>query len=421
MKEIIRKLNQQKIVNDILDILSIKSFTNDISGIIRCQNFITILATQMGFKVSKAGKGKVLIVSPKNLIGPPELGIVVHLDTVPFVKDNWTYNPLGEVANGRIYGRGVLDDKSAIILALHTFKNLNTRIRNSWQIIIGSSEEEKWIDMQSFLKEKPLLPKFMVTIDGDGVQNGCRGCLNLVLFFKKTSNTQNLEFIEIPNGVENIIPNKARAIVNGNKIFTSGFSVHSSIPEKGENAFINLVKILLGYPSVTIEFLDFFNFMKILQKEKCAELLDFAPDTNISVTKCNLAKDIIEINLNIRLGHVTTKDKLLETINTVCSTYKCSHKISSLTFPSIVPADSKEIKLMCLAYERVMGHTITPNIARGLGYNAALPNCAIFGPRFDIEDDEPDTCHGIDENRKIEDLMKFLEMLDIFIYELLKI
>lgn len=420
MKNFMRNFNKETIVKDILDILSIKSFTDDPIGIAKCQQFVTLLATQMGFDVSICGKGKVIVVSPKNLTGILELGIVVHLDTVPFNETDWKYNPLGEISNGRIYGRGVLDDKAAIILTLHTFKHLESYITNSWQIIIGSSEEGTWTDMQYFLEENPILPRFMVTVDGDGIQNGCRGCLNLVLNFKKSSDTYNLEQLYIPCGVQNIVPDKAIAIVNGQKFCATGFSVHSSFPEKGENAFMNLMKQLSDNFNVTSEFPNFFEFMEILQKDNCAKLLGFAPDTSICLTQCNLTLDTISINLNIRLGPVTTKDGLFEALSRIVIDYNCSKKISSLIFPSYVREDSKEIQLMCQAYEKVIGHPTTPNIARGLGYNATLPNCAIFGPRFALEDDEPDTCHGIDENRKIEDLMKFQEILAIFIYELLK-
>jgi hypothetical protein len=66
-------------------------------------------------------------------------------------------------------------------------------------------------------------------------------------------------------------------------------------------------------------------------------------------------------------------------------------------------------------YEEVMEKSTVSTIAMGVGYNAALPNCAIFGPRYAIGDDEEDTCHSADENRKVEDLFKFLEILKVFV------
>ena len=37
-----------------------------------------------------------------------------HLDTVPFDADAWTYDPLGEHVEGRVYGRGATDMKGAV-------------------------------------------------------------------------------------------------------------------------------------------------------------------------------------------------------------------------------------------------------------------------------------------------------------------
>ncbi|MBX0297593.1 M20 family metallopeptidase [Haloarcula nitratireducens] len=37
-----------------------------------------------------------------------------HLDTVPFDADAWTYDPLGEHVNDRVYGRGATDMKGAV-------------------------------------------------------------------------------------------------------------------------------------------------------------------------------------------------------------------------------------------------------------------------------------------------------------------
>ncbi|EMA46869.1 acetylornithine deacetylase/succinyl-diaminopimelate desuccinylase [Halococcus morrhuae DSM 1307] len=45
-----------------------------------------------------------------------------HLDTVPFDEDEWSYDPLGEQVDERIYGRGATDMKSAIAAMLFTIQ-----------------------------------------------------------------------------------------------------------------------------------------------------------------------------------------------------------------------------------------------------------------------------------------------------------
>jgi len=42
-----------------------------------------------------------------------------HLDTVPYEADRWTYDPLGERDDGRLYGRGATDMKGPLAAMLH--------------------------------------------------------------------------------------------------------------------------------------------------------------------------------------------------------------------------------------------------------------------------------------------------------------
>ena len=44
-------------VKDILDIVSIQSFTGDTEGIEKCQEYVAGLATSLGFEVTRSGFG----------------------------------------------------------------------------------------------------------------------------------------------------------------------------------------------------------------------------------------------------------------------------------------------------------------------------------------------------------------------------
>ena len=145
-----RSFWSNEIVKDIIRIIAIQSDLYSYHGIERCQKAIKNIAEKMGFNTSKHGNESVLVIEPKGFKAPAKLGVLVHLDTVPFKKKDWSFDPLGEVANDRIYGRGVIDDKAGIILALYTFKYLEDKIQPSWQIIVGSSEESDWSDMKDF-------------------------------------------------------------------------------------------------------------------------------------------------------------------------------------------------------------------------------------------------------------------------------
>lgn len=407
-------MNRKGFINDILRLVSVKSFTDDAEGIKRCQNVVIEMAESFGFEASLHGNGKVVVIQPKGLKGVPELGLVVHLDTVSFDEKGWKHNPLGEVSDGRIYGRGVLDDKCAIVQSLYAFKALEQKIQPSWQIIVGSSEEGEWVDMQEFLKENPVLPKTMVTVDGDGVQNGCRGYLDLEFTFERAIKTKNLIELEVPNGVNNTVPAKAFAQTQDGAWTSKGTAVHSSIPEMGKNALVVLSETLGNFSEIRAEFPKYFELIKAV-KDTSGEKLGFAANTSVCPTKCCLEDDMLVVNLNVRLGETTKKDDLLRVLINLKKKFDCRLIARELTMPAFVPENSREIRLMCQAYEQVMGMPIAPTVAKGVGYNAALPNCSIFGPRFAPEDDEPDTCHSADENRSIADLLKFQKMLEKFV------
>lgn len=414
---------RERILTDILKLVKIQSFTDDWLGIRKCQEEVQEIAHKLGFVTFYHANGKVLVIEPKDLIGRPELGIVVHLDTVPYDETQWTHNPLGEIANGRVYGRGVIDDKAAIILALYALYS-NAKKPN-WQIIVGSCEEGVWTDMQDYMKEEVTLPEFLITIDGDGVQNGCRGYLDLECSFKRNNLSCNrLTDLVVVDGANNSVPGKAIAIIENRKIEMIGVAVHSSIPETGKNALTHLLCQIRE--EVGQEFPGLFNLAYNLKDECDAMCVGFKKhpevlygqrigNTSICLTNCEYSENEITVNLNIRLCAGVNQEEVETAIQKISSEYECVCQIKELTLPAYISPESWGIQKMLESYKEVMGKETTSTIAMGVGYNAALPNCAIFGPRFAVEHDEEDTCHAANENRTIEDLFKFYEMLCIFL------
>ena len=421
MKSITKKI-RKNIIDDILKVVSIQSYTKN--GIKNCQQEIIRIAEKLGFQTKLLGKDKVIIIEPKQATEVPKLGILTHLDTVPFKESEWTYNPLGELNSDRIYGRGVLDDKGPIILALYAFYMLENSIRPSWQIIVGSAEESDWEDMKDYLEEGHTLPKFSITIDGDGIQNGCKGYLDLEVKFQRDSEKTQISELFVPNGVVNIVPEKAIAIINASRISKKGVAAHSSIPQEGENALIELTQHIQNRFEIT-EFSGFFQMMNILNKSLNGTAIGFPERqmffdnqfvgyTTVCPTTCLLEEDCLSVNLNIRLSIGTTKADVHQAIEEISSRFNCECHIEKLELPVYVTQHSEEISMLKKAYEFVMNTNAPCTIANGIGYNATIPNCIIFGPRFSAKDDERDTCHAVNENREIDDLFKFFRMLLIF-------
>ena len=414
---------QEDILADILKLISIQSFTYT-DGIQKCQEVIVQIAEKLGFVTKLLGKQKVIVIEPKFAKEIPELGIITHLDTVSFKKEDWSYNPLGEIFENRIYGRGVIDDKSAIVLALYAFYLLGNNIRPSWQILVGSSEEGNFEDFYAYFEEKHPLPKFSITIDGDGIQNGSKGYVDFKLEFLRNSKTKQLTEFYVPNATNNTIPNKALATINGSTIETYGISCHSSIPEKGENALIHLASFAKKYTNST-EFSDFFELMEILKKTYNGASIGFKnhPDTisnqyvgytSITPTNCTLNGDILLMNINCRLCMGTTMEEIEKVSREISSKFHCKCYYDYVFLPTYICNKSREIQLLLNSYTHALGKKTKPTISSGIGYNAIFPNCVIFGPRFASQHDESDLCHAINESRRISDLFTFFRMLSIF-------
>ena len=99
------------------------------------------LAKKLGFKAEKFDNYAMHIDMGE---GEETLGILAHVDVVP-EGDGWTYPPYsGTIADGKIFGRGTLDDKGPAIISLFAMKaiadsgiKLNKKIR----MILGADEE----------------------------------------------------------------------------------------------------------------------------------------------------------------------------------------------------------------------------------------------------------------------------------------
>ena len=87
------------------------------------------------------------------------IGIIGHLDVVP-VGDGWKHEPFGaEEVNGRIFGRGILDNKGPVLsclFALYVLKELNIKLNHPVWILFGTDEESGFEDLEYYLtKKKP--------------------------------------------------------------------------------------------------------------------------------------------------------------------------------------------------------------------------------------------------------------------------
>ena len=210
------------------------------------------LAKKLGFKAEKFDNYAMHIDMGE---GKETLGILAHVDVVP-EGDNWTYPPYsGTIADGKIYGRGTLDDKGPAIISLFAMKaiadsgiKLNKKIR----MILGADEESGSACLKYYFGElKMPYPDIAFTPDSSfPVTYAEKGSVR-VKIKKKFSTLKDVvikggnAFNSVPNEANGVIPvdmlgevknkNKVEFVKEGNvyKVFSAGIPAHGAHPEKG--------------------------------------------------------------------------------------------------------------------------------------------------------------------------------------------
>ena len=167
--------------------------------------YIEYYLKSLGFSIQK--KEKYLIMS----IGKePILGFIGHSDTVNYIE-GWSTNPFDvTVKDEEIYGLGVCDMKGGIAAFLQALAetDLNT-LKRGIKIYITYDEEIAFSGIKEILKNHEQFPEYIIV--GEPTDNqmitGCKGLLAV-------------------------------------RIKTKGKKVHSSTPDKGKSANLEMIKLL---------------------------------------------------------------------------------------------------------------------------------------------------------------------------------
>ncbi|HYI00057.1 Sapep family Mn(2+)-dependent dipeptidase [Hyalangium sp.] len=135
--------------------------------IIAMGKFLQQWGKARGFGFRVAGRNDVFELSWGE--GAPHLGLVFHGDVVPAPPHEWKYKPFEpKVVNGRLYGRGVMDDKGPLATALVSLAMAQemglSPQKGKVLVIIGNDEESSWEGMQEYARTEQL-PTHIISVD----------------------------------------------------------------------------------------------------------------------------------------------------------------------------------------------------------------------------------------------------------------
>lgn len=383
-----------------------------------CLEYVLSVADKLGFRTvnldgycgyAEIGEGEEIV------------GIIGHLDVVP-EGEGWKVPAYsGALVDDEIWGRGTIDDKGPIIIALYVVKALMDKgfaFGKRVRVIFGCNEETGSKCMEHYLEvDEPI--SYGVTPDSNFPVIFAEKSINNIFLSGEGRSHGKVKLTYLDGGIViNAVPDlctftlEAEGIVGkiqlckaiyaisnrlgknnikfsceskrGKAVFAvHGKAAHGSVPHHGVNAVSYAIDGMYGV--VDDDFVKFYNTAigTCVHGEK---LGCFAEDEYgkiaVNVGLCHYENGKFEVRVNSRLPFNTNSEKMVEEIKaTVGDSVKVDLKSSSTGFK--VDKDSPMIKALMNAYATVTGdYESQPICSAGGTYAREFNNCVAFGPEM---------------------------------------
>ncbi|MBO5889623.1 MAG: Sapep family Mn(2+)-dependent dipeptidase [Clostridia bacterium] len=354
------------------------------------------------------------------------LAILCHLDVVPEGDESkWLYPPYSATeVDGKIYGRGVVDDKSPAVLCLYALKELKDKgfiPKRKIKLILGCDEESGW-DCIEHYKKVAVMPKNGFSPDGDfPVIYAEKGIYHVEFNFKANNRIISLIGGERTNMVcdyacveldsiskeENQILVKNGLTVENNTIKAYGKSAHGSTPEVGDNA---IKKLFYGLAKIQLLPINVYNGL-FENKELFNSIKDETGCLTFSPNVCRLDNGVLKIATDIRYPATYSLEKIKSLVEKIGNYVVLHHQN-----PIISDKNGKLVKTLLNIYNKEFNKNEKPIAIGGGTYARALENGVAFGPSI-VGDSR---CHIPNEYIGVEELNKCYKIYYKAIEELTK-
>lgn len=422
--------NRDLMVSRCKELVAIPSMTEDREQVSLALDYVLDLGLRMGLKTKSLLNGEIGLVEAGE--GEEILGVLAHVDVVdPGDESKWISPPFEpEVREGKLYGRGTLDDKGAVIAvltAMEALVKLGIPLNKEIQLILGTREETHWTDMEAYVEKFPL-PDYGFTPDGSfPICNVEKGGMDLELIIplekgKPQGKKAVLESVEAGKAV-NVVPGECQAVLKmpdgkEKQLETKGRSVHSCQPEKGINALVEMGKQIRSMlESAILEPTKGVKFLAMLGKRfesTEGEDLGLYSETEyyqgefvhrnvFSPTLAYTSGQEIHVNINVRFPYGSDEEKIRETFRNLAEEFGGLIEEKGYMPAVYVRKDRPFLKAFDQAYDRVMGESGGYNLEYGGTYAKAIPDVVSWGPIFPGEED---TCHEENEYIRVDSLVK---------------
>lgn len=362
--------------------------------------------------------------------GETMVGVLGHLDVVPAGDfKHWNHPPFSvTIEDGKIYGRGVQDDKGPTLTAMHAFKLLvdsGAEVNKKVRFIFGTDEENLWRCIHRY-NELERVPDYGFTPDANfPLIFAEKGLLQVDLIAKSESK------IELSGGdAYNSVPSsitytseKAEDLSkaldalgfehtsDGSSVTVVGHSAHAKDAEKGINAISRLLMAMnqAGISTRCGDFVtEFVNEDALARKifGDCEDEMSGALKFNIGKIRMDKEQEVLSIDMRIPVS--VSKDFVVDKLSEAAGKHGFEIRENDYLRSIYTPLDSPLVKSLLGAYQEVTGDTKNEPISSGgATYARAMDNCVAFGAAFPHSQE---TEHQPNEYATVEDVKMAMEV-----------
>ena len=359
--------------------------------------------------------------------GEKLIGILGHIDVVA-AGEGWKTNPFSMFSKeDKLYGRGTLDDKGALLASLYAMKYLKDEGKinkdSSVKMIIGTDEEEGWRCIEYYKQRVKRLPDYTIVPDANFPAVTCeKGLLDIDFKYRIPEEDNDVKVISLSGGTaRNIVPSKASVKLKCNnekvandisvylqkfekisfehqsdeiKITASGISSHAMSPEKGFNAISYLMQVLgklAKFNDIENIYSTYNNYIGMAyygEKFGCCFEDKLSGKLTFNVGTIQKEENTIVLSTSIRYPATVEEEKVMGNLHKTCEMAGIQMDIKSSMDALFVDSDSKFVQILIDSYRRITDDNQTAPLSMGgATYARSLPNAVAFGPLFPYEEE----------------------------------
>ncbi|MBR3613810.1 MAG: dipeptidase PepV [Clostridia bacterium] len=451
------KENKNEIINQTCELIKIPSVSVETENptlpfgeiCTKALNHVLELGTSLGFRTKNIDNycGYIEFGEGEKLVG-----IIGHLDVVPALEeDGWTTPPFSpKIRDGKIFGRGSIDDKGPVIASLYAMKAVkdSCKVSKRVRLIIGLNEERNWKCI-NYYKEHEEWPELGFSPDANfpGIFAE-KGILSIEL--KNYFKIKDFEILDIStnNNAINVVPKYASItlkpsncsllenIINKKeenisisklddnilKIESFGIAAHAAHPELGKNAIKQLVEFLLKNFKFETEYLKTVydaglfdiespRFMSEAKLEDESGVLT----SNVAILEYENENNKLVIKINLRVPVTLSLDEIQNKYTSLFNNIEVDRL--SVQEPLYVEKDSYLVRTLVDIFNKKSNSNASPIAIGGGTYARAFDNFISYGVTMP---GKKDMCHQVDEFIEIDDLILASKIYAEALYELAK-